>query len=395
MNMKKSIFAVVAVMLVAVLASGCGGGAPAPSEDGTPEAVKIGLNLELSGNVAQYGQSTANGVEMAFNEINEAGGINGAPLEIVLMDNKSDNGEALNAATKLITQDKVAAVVGPVTSGNAIATIPIATQYQVPVVTPTGTNKDITVDPKTGEVHEFMFRTCFIDPFQGQVAAKFAAEDLGAKTAAIYVDNNSDYSKGLQDEFTAAFEAAGGEVVAVEGFVIEDKDFRAALTKIKATDPDMIYVPAFYEQVGAILKQARELGYDKPMMGADGWDSPKLLEVAGAAALQNGYFTNHYSTEDTDPMVQDFVAAYTEQYGSTPDALAALGYDCAYIVADAVSRAGSGDPVAVKDALAATADYKGVTGSVSLDEFHNPVKAAVVLGFTEDGAQTFVAKVNP
>lgn len=391
MKFKKVLTLFITILLVASLTAGCGGS----STKKESSEILIGLNLELSGNVASYGQSQANAYELAFEEINKAGGILGKQIKLVKIDNKSDSGEALNVATRLATQDKVVAILGPVASSNVIATTAVAEQHKIPIITSTGTNPKVTVDDKTGKVRDFVFRTCFIDPFQGVVGAKFALENLNAKTAAIYVDNNSDYSKGLQKEFKKAFEAGGGTIVAEEGFVIEDKDFRATLTKLKATNPDVIYIPAYYEQVGLIAKQANEIGYTGSLLGADGWDSPKLLEIAGAEALQNGYFTNHYSTADTDPKVVKFIGDYKAKYGSVPDALAALGYDGAYILADAIKRAGAADPAKIKEAFATTKGFEGVTGKVSIDDQHNPVKAAVILGFDKDGNQTFKAKVNP
>jgi len=385
---------VLALVLVLTMVVGCGkkeAPAPEPAPAEGPAEVKVGVNLELSGNVAIFGESVANAMEMAFEEYNAKG--EGPTLTIVKYDNKSDSGEALNVATKLIAQDQVSIVVGPVISTNVLATVPVGQEYGVPILTPTGTATAVTV-PAEGQLNDFIFRSCFIDPFQGKVAAKFAAENLGLKTAAIFVDNNSDYSKGLRESFTAAFEAAGGTIVAVEGFVTEDQDFRATLTKIKGANPEIIFVPAYYEQVGKIVQQAREVGFAGAMMGADGWDSPKLLEIAGAESLQNTYFTNHYSPEDTDPLVVNFVTAYTERYGNVPDALAALGYDAAKVVIGAVTTANSADPVVLRDTMR-TMQITGVTGNISFDEFHNPVKAAVVIGFTPEGAQTFVAKVEP
>lgn len=396
MRSKKIIAGLVLVLFAITMVAGCGGSkAPAGQAGEKPASVKVGLNAELSGNVAQYGIAVANAIEMAFEEINAAGGANGIKLEVVKYDNRSDNAESLNIATRLASQDKVSVIVGPVTSSNAIATIPVSEQFEIPVVTPTGTALDVTIDSKTGETRPFMFRTCFIDPFQGQVAAQYAYDNLGLKTASIYVDNNSDYSKGLEASFKKAFEGFGGSIVSVEGFVIEDRDFRSTLTKIIGTNPDVLFIPAYEEQVSLIISQARELGYTGVLLGTDGWDGTKVSEVNTPAALQNAFFTNHYSPESTDPKVTEFVKNYTAKFGSTPTALAALGYDAAYVIADAVAKAGTADSVAIRDAIAATSGLVGVTGTVTLDDQHNPIKSAVMLGYNADGQQSYVTTIDP
>lgn len=401
MKLNKKIALVLMVAFVLTIASGCGGSssssssapAPAPAPE-KPKEVVIGANFELSGNVATFGISIMNAMEMAISEINAKGGVLGVNLKMIKADNKSDASESTNIATKLITQDKVVALLGPVTSTNVLAAAPVATQYKIPLLTPTGTAEKVTVEDN-GTTKEWVFRNCFIDSFQGVVGANFAATTLKAKTAALFIEKNSDYAKGLGEVFKKSFTEQGGTIVAEEAFVTEDKDFRAALTKIKATNPDVLYVPSYYEQDGLIAKQARELGYTNPIVGADGWDSGKLLEIAGAAALQKVYFTNHYSASDTDPKVVKFVNDYKTKFGSVPDALAALGYDATYLIADAINRAGSADPAKIKEALAATKGFVGVTGSITMDDKHNPVKSAVILSFDKDGNQMFVESVKP
>ncbi len=259
-------------------------------------------------------------------------------------------------------------------------------------MTPTGTNTKITVD--NGKVKDFAFRSCFIDPFQGQVMASFAQKTVKAKTAAIYIDSSSDYSKSLSQNFEQVFVKNGGTIVAKEAFLQKDQDFKAALTKIKSVNPEVIYIPAYYEEVGKIIKQARELGITVPLLGSDGWDSPKLAEIAGAAALNDTFFTNHYSAQDKDPMVQKFVESYKKEYGQEPDAFAVLGYDGALMMIDAIKRANSTDSVKIKDALAQTKDLKVLTGTLSLDANHDPIKSAVIIEM-KDGKQTFKEKVNP
>lgn len=398
MKSKKFVVALVLVLFAITMVAGCGGGdakEPAGETGGKPESVKVGLNMELSGNVAQYGIAVANAVELAFEEINAASGEDGIKIEMVKYDNRSDSAESLNIATRLASQDEVSVIIGPATSTAVIATIPVSEEFEIPVVAPTGTALDITVDPKTGETRPFLFRTCFIDPFQGTVGARFAYDNLGLKTASIYVDNNSDYSIGLEESFQESFEALGGEIVSVEGFVVDDKDFRSTLTKIIGTNPEVLYIPAYEEQVSLIISQARELGYTGVILGVDGWDGTKLAEVNTPEALQNAFFTNHYSSESTDPVVSEFIKNYNAKYGVDPTSLAALGYDAAYVVADAINKAGSADSVAIKDAIAATQGLVGVTGTINLDDQHNPIKSAVIIGYNEDGVQEYVTTIEP
>lgn len=375
------------VILLAAVLSGCGGAAKQEAKD-----IKIGGNLELTGGVATFGQSTRNGIHLAMKEINAAGGVLGKQLVFIAADNKSEPSESTNAMTKLITQDKVVTVIGAVSSSNTLAASQVAHDNKVPFVATTATNPKITVDG--GKIREYAFRACFIDPFQGTVMANFAGKTLNAKTAAIYIDNSSDYSKGLAEFFEASFVKNGGKIVAKEAFLQKDQDFKATLTKIKAANPEVIFIPGYYEEVGKIVKQARELGIMQPLLGGDGWDSPKLVEIAGAAALENGYFSNHYSPEDNDPRVVKFVESYKKEYGQLPDAFAALGYDAMLITADAIKRANSTEPTKIKDAIAQTKNLQVVTGVINLDANHNPVKSAVVIEM-KAGKQVFKEKVSP
>jgi branched-chain amino acid transport system substrate-binding protein len=342
--------------------------------------------------VASYGQSIQEGLKLAIEEINKEG-IDGKKLELVTFDNKSDAAEATNGAIKLISQDKVSAIVGAATSTNTLAQVEIAQKNKTPLITPTGTNSTIT--SKDGVLNDFVFRTCFIDPFQGTVAANFASTDLKVKNAAIIIDSSSDYSKGLAASFQESFEGNGGKVVAEEAYVAKDTDFNAILTNIKAKNPEFIFLPGFYEEVGLIIKQARALGITVPIMGGDGWDSPTLVDIAGADPLNNTFITNHYSSGDSDPKVQGFVKAFEGKYdGKSPDAFAALGYDTAYFIADAIKRAGSGDPEKLKKALEETDGLGLVSGDLKLDKNHDPIKAAVILEY-KGGKQEFNTKVNP
>ena len=388
MKKKKLAGIILSLSLGMGVLAGCGGEKSSGGEKG--DTIKIGANLELSGGGASYGQSIIEGMELALEEINK----DGKKLEIVKYDNKSDAAEATTGAIKLASQDKVDVMVGAATSTNTLAQVQVANDNKVPLITPTGTNETITA--KDGKVNEFVFRTCFIDPFQGTVAANFAQQKLSAKTAAIYIDSSSDYSKGLAAAFKDAFTKAGGKIVAEEAFLQKDTDFQSTLTRIKKANPDFVFVPAFYEEVGLIVKQAREAGIDVPVMGGDGWDSPKLIEIAGAEALNNTFITNHYSAGDPEAKIQDFVSAFKKKYkDKSPDAFAALGYDTAYFIVDAVKRAG--DDVTsekIKDALADTKDLPLVSGNLTMDENHNPVKSAAILKY-ENGEQVFETKVNP
>jgi len=399
MKLKKIAGVLAATTLAVGLLAGCAAdkadkedtGSTGGSSEG--ETIKIGVNLELSGAVASYGTSEADGIDLAVEEINAAGGIDGKKIEIIKVDNKSDPAEATNAAIKLTTQDKVTAIIGAATSGATVAQAQIANDNETPLISPSGTSPTVTVN-EDGSVNEFVFRTSFIDPFQGTVAANFAANDLKVTEAAIYSDNSSDYSKGLAESFKKDFEAAGGKIVAEESYIGKDTDFRSTLTRIKSANPEFIFIPGYYEEVGLIVKQAREMGIDAPLMGADGWDSPILLELAGAEALNNTFTTNHYSSEDPESIIQDFNEKFNEKYSKMPDSFNALGYDTVYLLADAIKRAGGPDSVKIKDALAETKELELVTGLYSVDENHHPVKSATILEY-KDGKQVFNTKVNP
>ncbi|MGN7118351.1 ABC transporter substrate-binding protein [Lysinibacillus odysseyi] len=397
--MKKFASIFLATSVLAGMLAGCGASEEGGSSSGGSgssdgDTIKIGANLELSGGVASYGSSINDGAKLAIDEINKNGGINGKKIEYIAVDNKSDNAEAVTAGIRLAEQEKVVAMLGPATSGNATATVQTANQFKVPMVTASGTAETVTVD-KDGKVNDYAFRTCFIDPFQGIVAANFATEELKAKNVAIYMDSTSDYAKGLAASFKKQIEENGGKVVKEEAYVTDDVDFKSTLTNIKSENPDFVFIPGYYEEVGLIVKQARELGIDAPLMGADGWDSPTLVELAGPDALNNTFITNHYSSGDPDPKIQDFVSAFEAEYSKQPNAFHALGYDTVYFLKDAIERAG--DKVTgetVQKALAETKDLSLITGTFTVDKNHNPVKSATVLEFV-DGNQEFKSKVNP
>lgn len=389
--MKRSIKLLALLSLILVVLAGCGPSGTTGS--GSGDTILIGANLELSGDVATYGSSISEGIDLAVEEINDAGGVDGKELRIVKVDNKSDAAESTSGALKLINQDKVVAIIGAATSGNTLAQVDLANSNKVILVTPSGTNEMITVTD--GKVNDYVFRTGFIDPFQGTVAANFSIKDVGAKTAALYIDSASDYSKGLAEAFKKTFTENGGTIVSEEAYIAKDTDFRATLTRMKGVNPDVVYIPGYYQEVGLIVKQARELGLDVPLMGGDGWDSPVLLELAGADALNNTFVTNFYSPEDPEAIIQEFVEAFKAKYnGKTPNAFNALGYDTVYFLADAIKRAGGTDPEAFQKAMASTENLELVTGQLTLDENHDPIKAATILEY-KDGVAKFRTKVNP
>ncbi len=353
-----------------------------------PKEIVIGGVGPVTGEAATFGVSTKNAYEMAIAEWNANKGINGKQLKLVFADDKGDPTEGATVYTKLIQQDKAVAIVGTVMSKVSLAGAPICQTSGIPMISPTSTN------PKVTEVGDFIFRACFIDPFQGTVGAQFAFNDLGAKKAAVLFDSGNDYAKGLAEFFKAKFEELGGaeSVVAFEGHASGTTDFKAQLTKILAAKPDVLYVSDYYQDVALIAKQARELGFKGPMVGGDGWDSPDLVKIGGAA-VENGFFTNHYSAEDTRPIVQDFVQKYTAKYGAAPDALATLGYDAMTLMLDAIKRAGKTDGKSIRDALKA-ADLAVVSGQVKFDDSRNPVKSAVIIEI-KDGKQVYKTTVNP
>lgn len=372
--------------------TGCGGGEKKEAAKG--DVIKIGANLEMTGGSASFGISSKNAIELALEEINTKGVLGGKKLALSVADNKSEAAEGTNAMQKLISQDKVVAVIGPNLSSSVIAAGAINNSMKVLDITPMGTNPDVTVDPKTKKTRDYSFRACFIDPFQGTVMGNYVAKDLKLKKAAILIDNSSDYAKGLAQFFEEVYKKNGGEVVSKEAYLQKDTDFKATLTKIKATNPEFIYIPGYYQEVGLIVKQAREMGINVAMAGGDGWDSAKLPEIAGAKALDNTFFTNLYSPDDTSELNKKFVAAYQKKYNAKPDVFAALSYDCTMLIAKAIEDAKSADPAKIAEAMAKIKGMPGVSGEVTFNEQHNPIKSAVIIEH-KDGKQTFKAKVNP
>ncbi|WHE07752.1 ABC transporter substrate-binding protein [Thermoanaerobacterium thermosaccharolyticum] len=380
---------IIAVLMVAVIFSGC---TKSNSTSASSDTIKVGALFELTGSVATYGTSALNGAKLYIDEVNKNGGVLGKKIVLVKADNKSQTDESINQATKLIQQDKVIAILGPSTSTNTIAASSVAVQNHIPLITGFATAVSVTVDPNTNKVKNEIFRACFIDPYQGSVMAQFASEKLNAKTAVVYIDDKSDYSKGLAQSFKEQFEKLGGKVIDTEAYVAGDQDFKAALTKIKGLNPDVIFIPGYYQETGKIAKQARDMGINTPLLGGDGWDSPDLLKIAGASALNNVYYSNHFISTDPDPTVQDFIKKYKDAYGTEPDASAALAYDAAGMLVQAIKDANSTEPAKIIDALSKLKDFKGVTGTITINSEHNPVKSAVIIEL-KDGKQNLVEKV--
>lgn len=388
---KKFTSACLVAALSTALLAGCGG-EKKDSAAANADKYVIGASFELTGNVANYGKSTLSGLKLAVDQVNKAGGVNGKQLVVVESDNKSEPAESGNSVTKLITQDKVVAVVGPATSGCVFAATPVVTSNKVPLIAPCATAPAITVD--NGHVKEFIFRACFIDPFQGRVMAEFADKTLGVKNVAILHDASSDYSKGLAEVFEKTLNEKGGKVVAKEAFLSKDIDFKAALTKIKAANPEAIYIPGYYEEVAKIIKQTREIGLNVPLIGCDGWDSPKLVEIAGPEALNNTYFSSAFSVQDQTESVQKFIADYKAMYQKDPDIFCMQGYNAGLVLADALKRAGDGaDGTKLAAAIASTKDLPVASGKLTYDKDHNPIISAIIIEM-KDGVQSFKEKIS-
>jgi branched-chain amino acid transport system substrate-binding protein len=383
---------------LALVAAGCekktaeaAKGATAPTAMPAGDTILIGHVGSLTGSEASFGTSTENGLRLAIEDINAKGGIKGKRVSAKTYDDQGKPEEAAVAATRLITQDKVTVLIGEVASSRSLAMAPIADANRVPQITPTSTNPRVTKDGD--KTRPYVFRVCFIDPFQGTVMAKFARENLKLKKVAILRDVGSDYSVGLADYFKKKFEELGGVIVNDQSFKAGDQDFKAQLTTIKGKAPEMIYVPGYYTDVALVARQARELGIKVPLGGGDGWDSAKLYEIA-QGALDGSFFSNHYTDENPAPLIQTFVKRYKEKFGETPDSMAALGYDAAHVAFDAMARATDLSGPAVAEAIAATKGFPGVGGTITIDADHNAVKSAVVLGIEKNKAK-YVATIEP
>lgn len=351
------------------------------------ETVKIGLITPLTGDVKTFGESSKNSFMIAIEEYNKTGKFNVVP---VIADDKNDPTEGTNSALKLITQDGVKAIIGPLTSKVSIPVSEIANSKKIPMITGTATNPKVTVSD--GKRKPYVFRACFIDPYQGKVAAQFALKELKAKTSAVLYDVGNDYSKGLAEFFRDNF-SKGGTVVAFESYQKDDVDFSALITKIAVKKPDVIFLPDYYNKVALIAKQLREKGVKSTLIGGDGWDSPELIKIAGKAIV-GGYFTNHYSPDRKDPISEAFLKKYKEKHNTIPDALGVLAYDAVKIYLNALDQANSSNPDAIVKALNSMKNFKGVTGTISFDKNGDAQKSVVILKMEETGAK-YVTTVNP
>ena len=386
--MKKTWFALTAAVLSLVL-FGCppktenaGGGGSTEGE------IVVGEFGSLTGSEATFGQSTHEAIMLAVDEINAAGGVNGRKIRVLTEDDQSKAEEAANAVTKLISQNNVIAVLGEVASSNSLAAAPICQSNKVPMISHSSTN------PRVTEVGDYIFRMCFIDPYQGEAMANYLSKDLGMKRAAVLIDVKSDYSTGLASFFERTFVANGGQIVGRQSYAKGDSDFRSQLTTLKSTNPEVIFVPGYYNDIGQIAIQARDLGMKQPLAGGDGWESPKLIEIGGKA-LEGCFYSNHYHVDDPAPAVRDFVTKYQERYNVKPDSLAALAYDTARVLADAIKRAGTTDGPKLRDAIAATKGFSGVTGNITLGPDRNPIGKKLVVLEVKNGQTVLKAVVDP
>lgn len=386
---KKLTFAAVAFMSTAVLAAcSAAPGSSSSNAEGTKvgDTLKVGLNFELTGDVSAYGSAGKNGAQLAIDEINKAGGVDGKKIKVFSKDNKSDNSEAATVTTNLTTQSNVNAIVGPMVSSAVASALPNAEKAAVPLVAPAATQDDLTVD-KDGKTRKYMFRATFVDSYQGEALSKFTMGNLKAKKVALYYDNSSDYSKGIAKEFKKHY---SGKIVSESTFQAKDTDFQSALTKLKGSDFDALVISGYYQEVGPIIKQAREMGINVPIVGPDGFADDKLVELAGAKNASNIYYVSGYSAKTSDKAAA-FAKAYKEKYGSEPSMFAALGYDSVYMVADAAEGAKNSKQIA--ENLAKIKDFKGVTGTMTVDKKHNPVKSVTVVGLT-DGKESSATVVG-
>ncbi|MEY2408684.1 MAG: branched-chain amino acid transport system substrate-binding protein [Verrucomicrobiota bacterium] len=374
-----------------VICAGCkkdsdSGGTGSKSDNA--DVIKVGEFASLTGKEAAFGQASHKGTVLAIDEINAAGGVLGKQLKLVYEDNRTTPGESATIVKKLISREKVVAVLGEVASGRSLEAAPICQQYKIPQISPSSTN------PKVTEMGDYIFRVCFIDPFQGRVLAEFAKDTLKTKQVALLYDASSPYSVGLAKFFRDKFTADGGTIITEKSFNSGDKDFKPQLTAIKAASPQAIFVPCYYTEAGLIVVQARQLGLTVPLFGGDGWEAPELLQIGGAA-MEGTYYSTHFSAEDAAPAPKAFVTKFkAKNNNEVPDSMAALGYDSVYVLADAIKRAGTTDGPKLRDALAATKDFEGVTGKTTIDANRNASKAAVFVTI-KDGKFKYERTIAP
>lgn len=376
----------IAFLVVSILILGCSRQSDPNPRDRTP--IKIGFFGDLTGPTFNFGQSAKNGMLMAVDQINLTGGINGRPLDVVMEDDHGSPERAAELAGKLINQDQVISIIAAGTSGNSRAAAPKAQAAHIPMISPSST------DPAVTQVGDYIFRTCFVDAFQGEVMARFASQTLGAKKAAILFDFNSPYGRGLTDFFEFSFAKLGGRIVTKQSYMQGDVDFRGQLTTIQASEPDIIYIPGYYNDVAVIAKQARTIGLKQALLGGDGWDAPELWSLGGDA-LNISYISTHYSVDDPSPAIQTFVREYKQRFQNlVPDAHAALAYDATRVLANAIERAGSTEGSKIRSMLAETKDFPGVTGVIRFDADRNAVKPAVVMKL-EDARYIYQETLQP
>jgi branched-chain amino acid transport system substrate-binding protein len=384
--MKKNLLSgILAAAMSITLLAGCSGNSAGSNSTG--DTIKIGAIGPLSGAASTYGISVKGGAQLLEKEVNDAGGINGKKVQFIFEDDQADPNSSMQAFNKLVDDEKVCAILGPVTSGATLAVAPNATAKQIPMITPTATEPTIT---SVGG--DYMFRGCFVDSFQGEVLAKYSSETLKSKTAAVLYNAGSDYSKGIADSFKAKFEAAGGQVGEFLTYNDKDTDFKAQLTKIKSLNPDILVLPDYYNVVGLIAKQAREMGITSQFLGGDGWESEELTKIGGDA-VNGALYINHYYSGDSNTNVKNFVDSYKKEYNKEPDAFAALAYDSAKILVKAIEKAGKTDGPSIRDALAGM-ELNSVTGDIKFGSDRSAIKSAVIIKV--DGDKKILAgKVNP
>jgi len=364
--MKKLFFSIIAISVIAIFSvSGC--------NKGSGDEILIGEYGSLSGPNATFGISSTNGLKLAVEELNNSGGLLGKKVKLITYDDQGKPSEAQTVVQRLIKNDNVVAVIGEVASSNSKAGAPICQQNKIPMITPASTNPEVTA------IGDYIFRVCFIDPFQATVVSKFILNTLKLKRVALLKDVKNAYSTGLADFFEKEFKNMGGEIIEVQSFSAGDKDFKAQLTSIKAKNPEAIFIPAYYTDVNLISIQAREIGLTVPLIGSDGWESEKLTEGKAKDALEGCYFSTHVSTENPDPKIQEFITKYKAKYNSMPDAMAFLAYDAGLILFEAMKKAGTTEPEKVKNELAKIKDFLGVTGKITINEQRNAIKPAVIL----------------
>jgi len=361
--MKKLLFGLIAISFMLFSSCNKGGG----------DKLLIGEFGSLTGTEATFGISSSNGLKLAMEEVNKSGGLLNKQIEIITYDDQGKPSEAATVVQKLITKDRVVAIIGEVASSRSMAGAGICQQNKIPMVSPASTNPEVTL------IGDYIFRVCFIDPFQATVLSKFAVNTLKVKRVAVLKDVKNAYSTGLADFFIKEFKAMGGEVIEVQSYQNGDKDFKAQLTAIKAKNPEAIFIPGYYTEVGLIAIQAREIGITQPLFGGDGWESEKLTEGKAKDALEGCFFSTHVSAENPDPGIQNFIKKYQEKYNMMPDAMSFLAYDAGMILFDAIKRAGSTDANKIREELAKTKEFQGVTGKITINEQRNAIKPAVIL----------------